>query len=66
MKKTTINPFSKTARPERRIRITHDLAEALETQRERFRDKFGRDPGPTIPCSSTQMRINRGSTAMPS
>lgn len=33
----------------RRIPIPEDLCRELEGQRERFREKFGRDPGPEDP-----------------
>lgn len=44
MKKDKVNPFSTTARPEQQVKNTPDLAEALESQDEAFRNKFGRDP----------------------
>jgi hypothetical protein len=33
----------------RKIKINHQLADALEGQAEAFRSKFGRDPGPGDP-----------------
>jgi integrase len=49
MKESRTNPFSTTARSERRIKISPDLAAALQGQMNAFRDKFGREPGPGDP-----------------
>jgi integrase len=49
MKKIRIDPFSTTARPERRIEITPEIVEVLEAQDQVFRERFGREPGPEDP-----------------
>ena len=49
MKKIRINPFSTTARAERRSEVTPDLAEALKALDEPFRKRFSREPGPEDP-----------------
>ena len=49
MKKTRINPFSATAREERRSDVPPDLAEALKALDGPFREKFGREPVPEDP-----------------
>jgi hypothetical protein len=49
MKKIKTNPFSTATRPERRIKITSDLAEALAVQDQAFQEKFGREPSPEDP-----------------
>lgn len=49
MFKRNVNPFSKTGRQVRQIKITPDIANVLNHQLELFRQKFGRDPGPGDP-----------------
>ena len=49
MSEVRTSPFSRTARRERRIKITDDLGAALESQFRAFKAKFGREPGPGDP-----------------
>ncbi len=41
--------MAKRKKPSRAIKIDNELRQGLEQQRERFRQKFGRDPGPHDP-----------------
>jgi hypothetical protein len=49
MKQMRINPFSVTAGPERRFKITPEMAEELKELEQMFQNKFGREPGPGDP-----------------